>query len=95
MTLNKKVVNINEAKRIRERKSLIAELQIYKEKTQGGYNYRLNRGRELNVCDDTILHCFSQVFGDMLSYNDNPETIHEAIEDLVERFTNEKGEYYD
>lgn len=92
MTLNKKVVNISEAKRIRERKSLIAELQIYKEKSRSGYNYRLNKGRELNVCDDTILHCFSQVFGDMLSYNDNPETIHEAIESLVERFIGDDGE---
>jgi len=95
MTLNKKVVNISEAQALRDKKSLIAELKVYRDRASGNHTYRLNKGKHLSVSDDTVLHCFSQVFGDMLSYNDNPETIHEAIESLVERFTNEKGEYYD
>jgi len=95
MTLNKKVVSIREAKLLRDKKSLIAELKVYRDRKTGQHSYKLNKGKFLSVSDDTILHCFSQVFGDMLSFNDNPETVYEAIEGLVERFTDEKGEYYD
>ncbi len=86
MALNKKVVNIEEARQMVKHNSVF-KLEVYK--TVGpekGYSYKICKGEVLDFSDEIIIFCLSEVFGDMLNYNDNPEVIHEAIESLVNRF---------